>query len=240
MNAAAQQHNRALRAQFGRVVRDLKQELLPEDETIAAAFLGTERHVTEGELHALVNDPAIDLSHVRRTLRMLCDLGIAQPIRLDGQTFYEHLHVDNHHDHLVCVRCGRIVEFLDAGIEARQRDTCQAHGFTPLMHKLEIRGVCRECARALPVTRALSSCLRGEVVEVSEVLGGQGIKHRLLALGLTRGTVVTVVGGDGPVVLDVRGSRLALGRGEAAKVIVRQPVPAADELGKATYGQKPG
>lgn len=238
MSVARPQHNRLLRAQFARVVRDLKQELLPEDEAVIAAFLNVDRHVTEAELQALVGDAAIDTSQVRRTLRMLCDLGIAQAVQLDGQTTYEHLHLDNHHDHLICVRCGRIVEFFDKDIETRQRDTCLAHGFTPLMHKLEIRGVCRDCARALPVTRALSSCLRGETVEISEVLGGRGLRERLLALGLTRGTTVALIGNDGPVILDVRGSRLALGRGEAARIIVRQPVTPED--GKATHGQEPG
>ena len=225
MTTSSRQRNRVLRTHFSRVVRDLKQEIVPEDETIADAFLNADRHVTEVELQGLVGDPAVDLSHVRRTLRLLCDLGIAQPIRLDGQVYYEHLHLDHHHDHLVCVRCGSIVEFVDPGIEALQRDACQSNGFTPLMHKLEIRGVCRECAAALPVTRSLSACLRGETVEVAEVLGGQALKHRLLAMGLTRGTVVTRLSGDGPVVLDVRGTRTALGRNEAAKVIVRQVVP---------------
>ncbi|NLF16196.1 MAG: Fur family transcriptional regulator [Lentisphaerae bacterium] len=238
MSAASQQHNRSLREQFARVVRDLKQELLPEDEAVIAAFLSAERHVTETELQALVGDAAIDTSQVRRTLRMLCDLGIAQAVRLDGQTTYEHLHLDHHHDHLICVRCGRIVEFLDEDIETRQRDTCLAHGFTPLMHRLEIRGVCQDCARALPVTRALSSCLRGEVVEIGDVVGGHGLRQRLLALGLTRGATVTLIGNDGPVVLDVRGSRLALGRGEAARIIVRQPQ--SSEHGKAKHGQEPG
>lgn len=225
MTTRLRQSNRLLRTHFSRVVRDLKQELVPEDETIVDAFLNADRHVTEQELQDLVGDPAIDLSHVRRALRLLCDLGIAQPIRLDGQVYYEHLHLDNHHDHLVCVRCGSIVEFVDPGIEALQRESCQAFGFTPLMHKLEIRGVCRACAAALPATRSLSVCLRGETVEVVEVLGGQALKHRLQAMGLTRGTVLTVLGGAGPVVLDLRGTRTALGRNEAAKVIVRQRPP---------------
>ena len=223
MTTSLRQRNRVLRTQFSRVVRDLRQEVVPEDETVVEAFLNADRHVTESELVELVADPAIDISHVRRALRMLCDLGIAQSTRLDGQVYYEHLHLDNHHDHLVCVRCGRIIEFLNQDIETRQRDTCHEHGFTPLMHKLEIRGVCRECAAALPVTRSLSACLRGETVTVAEVLGGHGLKHRLLAMGLTRGTAVTLLSSEGPVVIEVRGARVALGRGEAAKVIVGQP-----------------
>jgi Fur family ferric uptake transcriptional regulator len=218
-----------LRLQFSRVVRDLGQELIPEDETIVERFLDSDRHLTETELHAAVGDPAIDLAHIRRALRLLCDLGIAQPIRLDG-----------HHDHLICVRCGSIVEFLDRHIEELQRGTCQAYGFTPLLHKLEIRGVCRQCAAALPVTRALASCLRGEVVEIADVLGGHGLKQRLLAMGLTRGTLVSVLSGDGPVVVEVRGSRMALGRGEAAKVIVKQPAGASPRDGGEPHGADAG
>jgi len=223
MRSGSHERNRVLRQQFARVVRDLGQELVPEDETIVERFLNSDRHVTEAELHQLVADPGIDLAHIRRALRLLCDLGIAQPIRLDGQVYYEHLHLGRHHDHLICVRCGGIVEFVDQGIEESQRATCTAYGFTPLLHKLEIRGVCRKCAAALPVTRALASCLRGEEVEIADVLGGHGLRQRLLAMGLTRGTRAKVLTGDGPVVVEVRGARLALGRGEAAKVIVRQP-----------------
>lgn len=216
------QRNRMLRERFARAVGELGQELVPEDLAIAEAFLNSDRHVTEVDLEGLIQDPGIDLSHIRRTLRLLCDLGIAERVNLDGECYYEHLHLDNHHDHLVCVRCGRIIEFLNEEIEAGQARTCKAHGFMPLMHKLEIRGVCRECAGNMPETRSLASCVRGERVEIAEVLGGRGLKHRLLALGLTRGIPVTVLSNDGPVSLNIRGARLALGRNEAAKVIVKQ------------------
>jgi len=235
MTSGSRERNRVLRQQFARVMRDLGQELVPEDETIVGRFLDSDCHLTETELHQGVADPAIDLAHIRRALRLLCDLGIAQPIRLDGQVYYEPLHLDRHHDHLICVRCGSIVEFMDQGIEQSQRATCEAYGFTPLLHKLEIRGVCRQCAAALPVTRALASCLRGEEVEIADVLGGHGIKQRLLAMGLTRGTLVKVLTGDGPVVVEARETRLALGRGEAAKVIVKQPATEAAGRG----GQDP-
>lgn len=85
MTTDSRQRNRVLRRHFSRVVRDLRQELVPEDEIIADAFLNADRHVTETELQELVGGSAIDLSHTRRALRLLCDLGIAQPIRLDGK-----------------------------------------------------------------------------------------------------------------------------------------------------------
>jgi ferrous iron transport protein A len=58
---------------------------------------------------------------------------------------------------------------------------------------------------------------------VEAVQGGHGLVSRLAALGIIPGTVVTVLSGagGGPVILEARGSRLALGRGQAARIIVR-------------------
>lgn len=221
----------SLNEQLTLVMKDLGQELLPEDEQVAAAFLETEGHVSLDDLVRILAERGTpqDASLAARTMRLLCDLGIAQQVRLRGTSFFEHLHLDYHHDHLVCVRCGKIIEFVESAIERKQRRVCQRYGFTPLMHRLEIRGVCAECAATVPATRPLCACLAGETVQVLEVLGGQGIRQRLMELGLTRGTEVTVLRADGPVTLDLRGSRLALGRNEAAKIQVGPTTPAADE-----------
>lgn len=225
MSECRHQANQHLRRQFGRVLRELGQELLAEDGLIAGVFLGNDQHLTAEALHELVKakNPEIDISHVNRTLRLLCDLAVAQKLRIKDTVVYEHRHIENHHDHLVCVRCGKIVEFTDEEIERRQEDLARRHGFTPLMHKLEIRGVCPGCAAKTPPTRSLAACLVGEVVEVLEILGGRELKGRLGSLGLLRGTRVRVLGVDGPVTLDVRGSRLAVGRQQAAKIIVQHP-----------------
>jgi Fur family transcriptional regulator, ferric uptake regulator len=50
-----------------------------------------------------------------------------------------------HHDHLVCVRCGRVVEFFEAAIETRQEAIAREHGFTIEDHSLVIYGVCADC-----------------------------------------------------------------------------------------------
>ena len=219
----------SLSEQLARVVRDLGQELLPEDELVARVFLETEEHVSAADLVRLLQERGtpVDPSLVRRTMRMLCDLGIAERVHLRGAECFEHLHLEHHHDHLVCVRCGRIIEFVDGAIERRQQRVCQRYSFTPLMHRLEIRGVCAECAAGVPASRALCACLAGETVRVLGVDGGHGIRQRLLDLGLTRGTEVKVIRADGPVTLELRGARIALGRHEAAKVQVSPPLPPA-------------
>ena len=50
-----------------------------------------------------------------------------------------------HHDHLVCVRCGRVTEFVDETIEQRQRKIAARNGFTMTDHSLIIYGVCSDC-----------------------------------------------------------------------------------------------
>jgi Fur family ferric uptake transcriptional regulator len=214
------ERNQQLSDQFFKVLQQLEQELVVEDEKVVNSFFETDDHLSEADLHHILSKDGIAMANVRRTLRLLCDLGVAQRIRLDGQAVYEHRHLDDHHDHLVCVRCGDIVEFVDDDLEASQRKTCIRMGFTPLMHKLEVRGICSQCATDMPGTRKLGSCLKGEEVVVVEVLGGDALKRRLLDLGLVRGTPLTVLSADGTMTLGVRGSRVALGHGEAAKVIV--------------------
>jgi Fur family ferric uptake transcriptional regulator len=220
-----------LNEQLARVVQDLGQELLPEDKLVADAFLETEEHVSAADLVRILHERGtpLDPSLVSRTMRMLCDLGIAEQVRLQGTPYFEHLHLEHHHDHLVCVRCGRIIEFVDASIERKQHRVCNRHGFTPLMHRLEIRGVCAECSAGVPPSRALCACLAGETVQVLGVDGGRGIRQRLIDLGLTRGTIITVIRADGPVTVELRGARLALGRNEAAKVQVGPSIAPPDE-----------
>ena len=68
----------------------------------------------------------------------------------------------------------------------------------------------------------LTSARVGQSVRVTRVEGGQGLRGRLCSMGLTPGTPVEVVAdGGGPVVLSVLGSRVMIGRGMAAKIMVR-------------------
>jgi ferrous iron transport protein A len=74
-----------------------------------------------------------------------------------------------------------------------------------------------------PVAISLAQVPPGKRARVEAVNSGRGLASRLAALGLIPGTVVTVLGnaGAGPVIIEARGGRLALGRGQAARIIVR-------------------
>lgn len=105
----------------------------------------------EDLLSALKNSGhKISRATVYRNLDLLVDCGLVTKQRLGRNRYlYEHLHAGQAHDHLVCTHCGRVVEFVSPGIAALQSRICQAHGFSPKHHQLQIHGVCISCAEAL-------------------------------------------------------------------------------------------
>jgi Fur family ferric uptake transcriptional regulator len=116
-------------------------------EVILDTFLSSQEHLTCEEIHARVvqADRSIGLATVYRTLRLFVEAGIASERRFqEGVTRYEPQ--QPHHDHLICVRCGKIVEFESDEIEELQDGIARSHGFTLLSHRHELYGACPECA----------------------------------------------------------------------------------------------
>ena len=66
----------------------------------------------------------------------------------DGRTHYEHQYKHQHHDHMICSECGRIIEFFSAELEAIQDAMAAKHRFEITQHLLRIIGICAECRRA--------------------------------------------------------------------------------------------
>ena len=82
-----------------------------------------------------------------RNLDLLARYGFVTKQRLAGNRYlYEHVHPGQRHDHMVCVRCGRVAEFVSPSIRAMQREICRAHGFDPEEHTLQIHGRCLDCS----------------------------------------------------------------------------------------------
>lgn len=91
----------------------------------------------------------ISRATVYRNLDLLVECGLVRRQRLGSRGFlYEHVHPGQRHDHLVCTGCGRVVEFVSAGISALQAEICRAHGFDPARHTLQITGRCNACSEA--------------------------------------------------------------------------------------------
>lgn len=117
-------------------------------DIILDCFLSCQQHLTTEELYLKLktDNPNIGFATVYRTLKLFAESGIAREIQFgDGQTRYEHMHAGEHHDHLVCTRCGAIVEFENETIEKLQSEVAAEHGFTIMNHKLELYGFCGKC-----------------------------------------------------------------------------------------------
>jgi Fur family ferric uptake transcriptional regulator len=115
-------------------------------EAILDVFLSASGHITSEDVYARVRGqyPNIGYTTVYRTMKLLCDAGLASERHFDdGITRYEIAH--QHHDHLVCVRCGKIIEFESSMIESSQDDIAARYGFQVLRHRHELYGYCSNC-----------------------------------------------------------------------------------------------
>jgi Fur family transcriptional regulator, ferric uptake regulator len=103
-----------------------------------------QRHMTaEDVFKALLQEHAdIGLATVYRVLMQFEQAGLLKRNHFEsGKSVFE-LNEGQHHDHLVCVTCGRVEEFVDAEIEARQRSVAKQRGFELQEHALSLYAVC--------------------------------------------------------------------------------------------------
>lgn len=114
---------------------------------ILEAFVACDGHVSAEELTRRVRDqlPQVSLPTVYRTLNVLVSSGLAAARAFgDGHTRFEPSG-SIHHDHLICTRCKRVVEFEDEEIERVQDELARRLGFEISSHTLELYGACTEC-----------------------------------------------------------------------------------------------
>ena len=123
-------------------------KLTSQRQQIVATFANIEKHITVEELYDILKrkNPSIGHATVFRTLKLMCDAKIARELDLgDRKTRYEHNYGQKHHDHLICVECGKLIEVVDFEIERLQQKLCKKFDFVPKEHKMQIFGSCRQC-----------------------------------------------------------------------------------------------
>jgi len=193
---------------------------------ILEVFLSVEQHISLHDFMRLLKEKGYDFEpgFVKKTLNLLCQYGFASKKKFEGQpTLYEHRHLGLDHDHLICTKCNKIVEFKSHQREDLQFEVAASHGFHVLQHKIEIYGLCSACLKERVRSMSLSSAQEGERGIVEEFMGGSGAQLRLATMGLRKGDEIEIItnNGEGQIVLAVNATRLALGRGIAKKILVR-------------------
>lgn len=115
---------------------------------ILKEFLEQASHLSTEELYLKVRSkhPKVGYATVHRTLKLFAECGIAAERNFgDGQGRFELIHGESHHDHLICSRCGLIIEFENSQIEQLQNKVAKQHNFTIENHRLELYGLCSNC-----------------------------------------------------------------------------------------------
>jgi len=106
------------------------------------------KHYSAEELYAEVKkiNPDIGLATVYRTLELMCQLGIAHQLDFDSNYKRYELSLEGeHHHHLICVECGKIVEFTDEDMEDFEKRLEKDYDFRIIDHNIKVFGYCKEC-----------------------------------------------------------------------------------------------
>ncbi|MCG8635706.1 MAG: FeoA domain-containing protein [Desulfobacterales bacterium] len=213
--------------QFRRLFQQQGVDRFEERFQVLEAFLKLEHHVSLEEISNQLKADGIgvDDEFLSRSMEQLCRFGFASRVEFeqDDKILYEHRHLGVHHDHMVCTKCGSILEFKDEAMEELQRKVAEAYGFYMLQHKMDIYGLCAQCMARREALVPLHKAKPGEKLVVKSVDAGKKMQLRMSSLGLRIGDAVEMVssGIGGQVVIAVGENRLVIGTGMARKIWVK-------------------
>ena len=109
------------------------------------------RHISAEDMYKalLESGEDIGLATVYRVLTQFETAGLVTRHHFEGGHSVFELNQGAHHDHILCVKCGRVDEFVDSEIEARQKKIASAKGYEMTDHSLYIYGICSSCRKTL-------------------------------------------------------------------------------------------
>ena len=134
--------------EFSHYIADNGLKNTPQRRLIVEVFFRSGKHLSTEELYEQVKseDNGVGQATVYRTLKLLCDAGLAKEHHFDETTArYEPIEDDSHHDHLICTSCGKNIEVMDEEIERKQEELAQSCGFILTSHRMVMYGLCSDC-----------------------------------------------------------------------------------------------
>ena len=141
----------AIAKRFEEFLSERGLKLTPQRDRIFKAVFATHEHFSADQLYSWLSDeeaPRVSRATVYRTLNLLLEGGFIEGLDAGrGELVYEHVVGHQHHDHMVCIGCGKIEEFVDERIERLQEEACERKGFQLVSHDLRLRGYCRSCSK---------------------------------------------------------------------------------------------
>ena len=125
----------------------------PEREDIIKEIFLNHDHFGVDELYLELRRKGSKISKasIYRNIPLIIECGLIKEVWLeDGHMHYEHVYGHNHHCHLRCIRCGKVVEFVDEGIHEIERRIGEKNDFEIIDHRLDVTGICSDCRSQRP------------------------------------------------------------------------------------------
>lgn len=133
---------------FKAVLKEEQLKFTPQRYEVFKELCASSEHREAEEIYLALRKRKIDVSRatVYRTVDILHKHDLVRRMDIgDGRWRYEHWLDCSHHDHLICVRCGRIVEFMSPEVETLQKKISSQFDYKLLRHVHQLFGLCKEC-----------------------------------------------------------------------------------------------
>ena len=131
----------------GQALREAGYRLTPQRMTVVEALHSADRHISAEEIYAQVRAkyPYVNVSTVYRTLELLKELGLVTDADFGDGCIRYHPAEKGHHHHLVCQKCGKIIDLPEAALSALEETLFHDHHFKADLKHLAIFGLCADC-----------------------------------------------------------------------------------------------
>ncbi len=122
---------------------------LPRVKILEILEKNAQRHMSAEDVYKTLLDTGEDvgLATVYRVLTQFEAAGLVARHHFEGGQSVFEINQGEHHDHILCVSCGKVDEFVDETIEQRQRAIAKKAGYEMTDHSLYIYGICNECQK---------------------------------------------------------------------------------------------
>ncbi|MYD77322.1 MAG: ferric iron uptake transcriptional regulator [Gammaproteobacteria bacterium] len=121
---------------------------LPRLKILSILENSTTRHLTVEDVYRelMEQDAVVGMATIYRVLTQFVEAGLVIRHNFEGEKSVFELNDGDHHYHMICVRCGKVIEFHSQVIEQEQQQVAESHEFVIQDHSLTLYGTCRRCA----------------------------------------------------------------------------------------------
>jgi len=134
---------------FKKLLRDNSLKFTRQRELTLKTLYENSGHFTPEELYNLIKkqypDLTIGIATIYRTLGLLEGTDIVNSLSFGSKGKKYELNNKAHHDHLICIKCEKLIEFYDETIEEQQKEIAKKFSFKMTGHTMNITGICKEC-----------------------------------------------------------------------------------------------